>query len=889
MKTPSGRDSFWFRRTKTGEYHPRMRLSTPSSPCRARRHRSLAGWLRAAVIPGGLLFLACGTSPAGPAFAPYAGDEHSLHLWHLDEARPPFRDSGTSPRELTGLLYGARAGAPSFVNFGTAISFNHGGKEVPKERPIFGPILLAKPMLSTNNQDQVDAPFPIMGEDGAFTIEALVKLDELPQDASTLAATIVSMDDEVAGQRVFLFRIEKPGFLSFVPLSGNSVRGGGLATIPVTGPHAINTRDWFHVAVTYSGKEGVADNLKLYWTKIGVVDTVAHQIGRGTLTANLNRELGDFAIGNTGRRNPEGSWEYFPGSIDEVRISSVAREPDDFFFVSPALKERQRLEAALKKQPRPADARMTVRQVLVDDVPTPMPAAPAPLELTPGQHRLDFDFGFVRGDGLDTFAVKCLLEGLDDSWLPTARGMTMIWEMLDGDDQVISRTAFTASGPSPGWGSDIADSQMIRRMEPLFVPGKSAKIRVSLSSGTPDTTGSWVIDNLSLTRSNPPRVNLWQNGSFQEGERSNQTSGVPRGWVRRGNEQGIARLVQLGENKALGLLDAEQDHFAIWTATCDLAAPPARDGETFLVSWSEAYNVIPGSSLRATYLSVPSGKYTFRAIAVAGDLDLPSTDLAFPIVIREPFWKSALFVPLVVAAGIVLIGLALFAIYRRRSRERIAKIRLQNVLEQDRARIARDMHDDLGTRVSVLNLTASFVRRALDVDPGKARQQVIRMESAARDLVQAMEGLVWAVNPANDTLDHLAAHLSGMAHDLFRDAPVRLRLFIPADLPAIPLTSDFRHHFALAVKESLNNTLKYAGPCEVSLTLLAEEEMLRVDVADTGVGFDPSLPREGNGLRNLASRFEEIGGSFSIESSVGNGTRVCFRCRFRKTHPLVKP
>ena len=142
-----------------------------------------------------------------------------------------------------------------------------------------------------------------------------------------------------------------------------------------------------------------------------------------------------------------------------------------------------------------------------------------------------------------------------------------------------------------------------------------------------------------------------------------------------------------------------------------------------------------------------------------------------------------------------------------------------------------------------------------------------------------MEGLVWAVNPANDTLDHLAAHLSGVAHSLFRDGPVKLRLSIPADLPAIPLRSDFRNHFALAVKESLHNTFKHAGPCEVSLKLRIEGDSLVVEIADTGVGFDPSLPREGNGLRNLASRFKELDGTFTIESNRGGGTRVCLRCK----------
>ena len=222
----------------------------------------------------------CDLVSAGPELGPNVRDAHTLHLWHLDEAGPPFEDSGTSPRKVTGLLIGASAGTPSLEGFGSSISFDPIRSYVPGKGPVFGPILLAKPKLSTGDDDRVDAPFPVMGNDGAFTIEALVKLDELPQVSNTLAATIVSMDDEVLAQRVFLFRIEKPGFLSFIPLAGNSVRGGALATIPLTGPHAINTDDWFHVAVTYSGKEAVTDNLKLYWTRMGAMDTVANQIGR---------------------------------------------------------------------------------------------------------------------------------------------------------------------------------------------------------------------------------------------------------------------------------------------------------------------------------------------------------------------------------------------------------------------------------------------------------------------------------------------------------------------------------------------------------------------------------------------------------------------------------
>jgi signal transduction histidine kinase len=813
---------------------------------------------------------------------PYEADEATLHLWHLDEAGPPFKDDGVSPTPLLGLLNGATAGKAPFSGFGAAVSFNpSAGGSSPLSG---GPILLAKPELDQGPGDNVDGPFPIAGADGAFTFEALVKLDTLPGDAPGLALDIVSMDDESTTNRVFIFRIEKPGFLSFLPIFGNAVRGGGLATIPTSGPHAINTTDWFHAAVAYDGRETAVNNLKLYWTRLGAGNEAANLIGRGTLTADLSRRLGDFAIGNSGA-SPS---EFFPGLIDEVRISGVARAPHEFCFVSEEVRFRED-EMSRRQPPRQAALEMMLQQVLVGEQPVALPAAGGPLVLGSGLHRLDFDFSFVPGVTADPLAVRCRLEGLGEEWAPSARGMTMEWDMLDGSGDLLARRVFPVTGSSREWEIDAISSPLMRRTEPLFVPEPTRKIRVSLTSGTPDTTGSWVIDDLVLARSSAPETNLWEDGQFKQGERMNQIGGVPLHWERRGTEPAIARVMQLGGTVALGLVDAEQGHSAMWTSIRELGVKPAKGGETFLLGWSEAYNVIPGASLRATYMNVPPGEYVFRAIAVGAEEPPATTHLAFPLRVEQPFWKHGWFLPLAVAAGVLAAGLLLFAAYRRRSRHRLSAIKLQHAVERDRARIARDLHDDLGTRVTVLNLAASFLRRAIGGDPEKTRRQVARLESAARDLVHAMDGLVWAVNPANDTLDHLATHLSAVAQEIFRDSPVKLRIAIPDDLPAVMLRSDFRHHFALGVKEALHNVLKHAGPCDVWFRLAAEEGALVVEVADNGAGFDPAAPREGNGLHNLAARFEELGGTCVIQSAPGKGARAVFRCQLPKVRPLPVP
>lgn len=836
--------------------------------------------MRRSLLTAGGLLSALGIGLAAPSFAPYSADHATLHLWHLDEQAAPFKNWGSSPTSLLGLLNGAVAGKPSLENFGSSVSFSwRGGDEPGVVRP-YGPILLARPALDVGDLDNVAGPFPLMGESGAFTVEAIVKLDTLPSDSPGLAGDIVSMDGDDAERRVFIFRIEKPGFLSFIQLSGNSVQGGGLATIPTTGDHAIDTDSWFHVAVTYDGHEDVPDNLKLYWTRVGSGVTAANLIGSGTLTADLSRELGDFAIGNSGKFNEQGPFEFFPGCIDEVRISNIPRRPHDYFFVSPDAKKLADDRLAVKR-PDPPMAGLILQQVFVDDEPK-TPAGDTGLVLPPGSHRLDFDFGFPAEVVADPLTVRCRLEGLDEDWNPTAQGMTLTLEMLGDGDVLLGRTEFSTTRASPGWQSDFLNSPLVERTEPLFVPETTRRIRAVMSSGAPDTTGSWVIDNLSLTRSSKRDSNLWANGGFSEGERLNQIAGIPTGWARSGTEPGIAR-VMLGETPGLGFLDAAQNHSASWICTQRLAVRPPPGGEVFLFAWSEAYNVIPGASLRATYINVPSGKYTFRAIAVADKPVARTAHLKFPITVLQPFWKQVWFGPLAVMFGVVLISSALFLNYRRRSRKRIEAIRQAGAVERDRARIARDMHDDLGTRVSLMKHAASVVRGSIGGDPDQTRHQAMRLESAASDLVRAMDGLVWAVNPANDSLDHLASHLSGVAQEILRDVPVRLRMSIPTDLPSVRIGSDFRNNFSLVVKEALHNILKHAGACEASLRLETEGSTLVAIITDTGEGFDPADPKAGNGLPNLLSRAKEMNGTCEIESTPGKGTRVVLRC------PLPKP
>ncbi|MCW1914007.1 LamG domain-containing protein [Luteolibacter sp. GHJ8] len=399
---------------------------------------------------------------------------------------------------MTGLLNGALAGQKAMTGFDSAISFRASQGGTPGSSDLRGAILTAASALANSASDNAPTGFRYAGGDGAFTFELLVRPDVMPQDAEVIALGLISMDGD-GSDRIFNFRIEKQGFLAFITLPHCGASGGGLASIPSSGPHAYKPGEWFHVAVTYDGNAGVTNNLKLYWTRIDAGARQANLIGRGTLSNDLNGNTGDFAIGNEARSFPgNAEGEPFPDLIDEVRISSIARDPSDYLFV-PELSRRSagtasNADTSTSKQ----GLDLKLSDVLVDGSPAPLPAPGEPLKLGSGLNRLDFDFG-IEPDRIDAdVKLRCQLEGIDERWQETERGMSLIYQALDSDHRVISQASFPAVGRSNGWETTPEDSAMTSRSEPVYLPAGTSALRISLSSGSPDTTGLMVIDKLAL-------------------------------------------------------------------------------------------------------------------------------------------------------------------------------------------------------------------------------------------------------------------------------------------------------------------------------------------------------------------------------------------------------
>lgn len=236
---------------------------------------------------------------------------------------------------------------------------------------------------------------------------------------------------------------------------------------------------------------------------------------------------------------------------------------------------------------------------------------------------------------------------------------------------------------------------------------------------------------------------------------------------------------------------------------------------------------------------------------------------------RQP-WFWAL---LVLLASSGVFGLWRY-LEKFRFEQQVTRLKQKGALDEERARIARDLHDELGANLARIGLLTELADQAIG-DPDKTRQQLGRILTAARGITRQLDSVVWAVDPANDTLESLARYLHGYAEDYLGIAGIRCR-FDGMDLPEVPLASSLRHHLLMITKEALHNVVKHAAASTVTLRLRHDAGILTLEIEDDGKGIGkPEGHRHGNGLNNIRKRAMAAGGTCEFQTgSGGTGTLV---------------
>lgn len=307
-----------------------------------------------------------------------------------------------------------------------------------------------------------------------------------------------------------------------------------------------------------------------------------------------------------------------------------------------------------------------------------------------------------------------------------------------------------------------------------------------------------------------------------------------------------------------------------------LAAPEAVRFRYRLIGlepdWVEA-----GERRSAHYSYLPPGDYRFQVIARNSDGVWSAQGASVSLKVLPHFWETWWFRALLIASSLAVAAAVARHLSTRALHRNLARLEQQRAIEHDRTRIAQDIHDDLGAGLTQISLLSELLRGD---PPQEAQLHVEQIAETAAELTRAMDEIVWAVNPTDDTLDSLWSYLTHFAQEYLATAGIACRLAAPEALPGLPLQAEIRHNVFLAVKEALNNVVKHAAAGEVRLSLMVAGRQFEIEIQDDGCGRRASPASaslrvsSGQGMRNIEERMCSIGARYEVFDPPSGGTCV---------------
>ena len=546
-------------------------------------------------------------------------------------------------------------------------------------------------------------------------------------------------------------------------------------------------------------------------------------------------------------------------------------------------------------------AEMAITQLVEDGHAHDVPAgATTPLSIATTAKRIQFHFTEANRKGEPTTRLRYKLEGYDDRWrdLVQERGMNVSLQCWDNEPldkrRVLGGNVFYLSGETPGWRGSAEKSDFTNCSQTVIAPEHAAFAKVIfLSECYLPAIGVVAVDAVHLRVEHLKvggRVDQYDL-TVTQGDDLNTPMGRPSNWGRWGS---MSEMAQLGirpdpaPHPILVLNDTSARYFAAWVTPENRYPISVHPGDRLTLTWQVAHSIGGCGPAQADYPQLPPGNYRFRVAAAKANGELTGAEVSLPIVVVVPLSRQwGFWLTLVLSAGGAAGWLGQFVV-RRRMLQRLAEIEQQQTLERERSRIARDLHDDIGAGLTEIAMQSDWVRRDLAQGAtADTQRRIDRVCQSAIELTRSVDEIVWAVNPANDTLDRFANYLTQSAKLFLDAAGLRARFDMPPELPPTALAGKTRHYLFLAVREALNNVTKHAHADLVRIELRVDAAALHIAVEDNGCGFTPAdagATGTHEGLESMRQRMEEIGGQFRLTSQPGKGTRADFLLPFPKAN-----
>jgi len=268
-----------------------------------------------------------------------------------------------------------------------------------------------------------------------------------------------------------------------------------------------------------------------------------------------------------------------------------------------------------------------------------------------------------------------------------------------------------------------------------------------------------------------------------------------------------------------------------------------------------------------TYTNIPSGAYTFEVSALSIDNIWSAQPALFHFTIRTPFYRTAGFDVL----AILLVAALLYMLYRYRI-DHILKV------QKVRARIARDLHDDIGATVSSINIVATLAKENLQGSKHDQSVYISRIVEDTKYVQETLGDIVWSINPNNDRFENILARMRRYASELFEARGIDYDFMVSGEEYAdeVKISMENRQHLYMIFKEAVNNLAKYSNAENATVDFIISKKEIHFTISDNGIGFDKKNCIQGNGLKNMKERAVLLKGTLTIASRQGHGTKVDF-------------
>ncbi len=471
----------------------------------------------------------------------------------------------------------------------------------------------------------------------------------------------------------------------------------------------------------------------------------------------------------------------------------------------------------------------------------------------------------IKSQGL---RVRYRLEGLEREWHEPTDEMNFMVRFLKKNGDQIVQNLFPSSGHSSGWNGSVENSAFTRRQETITVPPGAEYLTVAMSSaGPPAAIGILAVTGITITTlsngDKPPRTLLLD---------SRVPGSTAPCWIKGGIRPSMATGLHLdpGDTESAVFVIADDDitGHADWATGID-ALPRVTPGEVLDVRWKETHSIGIGGKISASYERLPTGTYRFVVESLAlsgGPLEASS---AVGVNVPLPYWKNPWLWAGWVAVATLILSLGGRHLIRRKINRHLTHAQL---IADERLRIARDLHDDFGTRLSHISLLAAYAEGSVaEPEAGSTFKQISTM---SRELISTLSETVWMLNSNNNELESLVNFLCRTVSEMCRLSEISCRIDAMSVTENCSISHEFRHNVSLAVKESLNNALKHSSASEIKLSIQLEGSVLKITITDNGIGNPLTNTLAGHGLDNIAGRMTAIRGTCLLETLEQGGFSV---------------